>query len=67
MLTDSQRFEAECAHKRAYRTRKDAKRSLRHGLTLYGGPMLRPYRCTWCRRWHIGHSNKAKWLTEAAS
>lgn len=61
MLTESERFEAECAAKRRYGKQR-AKRAAK-SLMSSGGWPVRPYRCTWCQEWHVGHPAKAKWLT----
>jgi len=64
MLSESERFEAECSGKRGYRNKANAKRVLATSMSL-GGEKLWMYRCTWCGEWHLGHANAAKWRSGA--
>lgn len=61
MLSESQRYERECAGKRQYATKRAAKDSLSYSRAR-GGPDLKPYACTWCGGFHLGHANVAPWL-----
>ncbi len=48
----------ECTRKRAYSSEEEARRvvrSFRRSLPAYDGRWLYPYRCPWCRQWHIGN------------
>lgn len=64
MLSESDRYCHECEGKRAYATKADAKTAERFRLS-HGGPNLRLYRCTWCRMWHHGNPNQARWRAYA--
>jgi hypothetical protein len=64
-LTDSERYERECAHKRAYASKADAKQAEKRSKCK-GGDRLRPYRCTWCEAFHLGHGATPVWEKVAA-
>jgi hypothetical protein len=53
-----------CTSKRAYPTQTDAVRAL---ILLkqrpYTEPGLCSYRCRWCKQWHLGRSNRQKFVT----
>ncbi|MCU1490714.1 MAG: hypothetical protein JWM85_2119 [Acidimicrobiaceae bacterium] len=66
MLTESMRFERECAGKRSYRSPAEARRWQRdHASRVPGTERLKPYQCTWCERYHLGHPLRAKWAVSA--
>lgn len=46
-----------CGSKRGYESKEIAQK---HTLAAYKayGHWLRPYRCRFCKLWHIGHTNK---------
>ena len=47
------RIERSCTSKVAYAARREAASYARHGRHQDGS--LRPYHCTYCDGWHLGH------------
>jgi hypothetical protein len=60
MLTPSQRYESECAGKRGWASKAEAKAAQARSVA-HGNPPLRIYRCTWCERWHCGHRMRPRY------
>ena len=46
---------SECGLKRTY-TKTGAKKVVRRAASFKAGEMMHPYRCHYCRHWHIGHA-----------
>ena len=47
-------YEISCLGKVRYHQRAYAKKTSSR-IRRTGGPNLRPYRCHFCERWHLGH------------
>jgi hypothetical protein len=46
-----------CGSKQRYADEREA-REAAHLVHLHTGERLSPYRCPFCRRWHIGHGER---------
>lgn len=50
-----------CTSKKIYRTKKKALlflQKLKHAISIENN--LRPYKCFYCKKWHIGHDKDKK-------
>jgi hypothetical protein len=48
-------------YKHSFTTYTEAERASRHGHPNNAYNHLTPYRCQWCRQWHIGHTPQTRY------